>query len=99
MVTRTQVGTVKPNPRFQGHVSHISPLPKYPPIALSDANWRDAMYTARLECSQQFGVDCDESFSPVVKPATIHTVLSLALSRNWLIHQLDVKNAFHSYLL
>ncbi|GKE54980.1 ribonuclease H-like domain-containing protein [Tanacetum coccineum] len=38
--------------------------------------------------------DCDDTFSPVVKLATIHTVLSLALSRNWPIHQLDVKNAF-----
>ncbi|GJR95972.1 ribonuclease H-like domain-containing protein, partial [Tanacetum coccineum] len=29
------------------------------------------------------GIDVDETFSPVVKPATIHTVLSLALSRHW----------------
>jgi len=29
-----------------------------------------------------------------VKPATVHTVLSLTLSRNWLVHQLDVKNVF-----
>nr|GFA48041.1 hypothetical protein [Tanacetum cinerariifolium] len=29
-----------------------------------------------------------------VKPATIRTVLSLAVSRKWPIHQLDVKNAF-----
>ncbi|GKE66922.1 ribonuclease H-like domain-containing protein [Tanacetum coccineum] len=29
-----------------------------------------------------------------VTPATIRTVLSLAVSRKWLIHQLDVKNAF-----
>jgi hypothetical protein len=39
-------------------------------------------------------VDFDETFSPVVKPATVRTVLSLALSRSWPIHQLDVKNAF-----
>lgn len=44
--------------------------------------------------SQQVGVDCDETFGPVVKPATIHTVLSIALSKNWPIHQLDVKNVF-----
>nr|GEY48242.1 ribonuclease H-like domain-containing protein [Tanacetum cinerariifolium] len=43
--------------------------------------------------SQQFGVDCDDTFSPVVKPATVRTIFSLALSQNWLIHQLDVKNA------
>ncbi|GKE64716.1 ribonuclease H-like domain-containing protein, partial [Tanacetum coccineum] len=30
----------------------------------------------------------------VVKPTTIRTVLSLALTRNWPVHQLDVKNAF-----
>ena len=39
-------------------------------------------------------MDYDETFSPVVKPATVRTVLSLALSRSWHVHQLDVKNAF-----
>ena len=39
-------------------------------------------------------MDFDETFSPVVKPATVCTVLSLALSRQWPIHQLDVKNTF-----
>ncbi|GJR62356.1 ribonuclease H-like domain-containing protein [Tanacetum coccineum] len=40
------------------------------------------------------GVDVDETFSPVVKPGTIRTVLSLAASRHWPIHRLDIKNAF-----
>lgn len=35
---------------------------------------------------QEKGVDCDETFSPVVKPATIRTVLSLATARGWSIH-------------
>nr|GEY31532.1 ribonuclease H-like domain-containing protein [Tanacetum cinerariifolium] len=54
-------------------------------------------YKARLVAngsSQQLGVDFNETFSPVVKPATVRTVLRLAMSRKWLIHQLDVKNAF-----
>jgi hypothetical protein len=44
--------------------------------------------------TQRPGVDFTETFSPVVKPAMVRTVLSLALSRRWPIHQLDVKNKF-----
>ncbi|GJX95735.1 ribonuclease H-like domain-containing protein [Tanacetum coccineum] len=54
-------------------------------------------YKARLVAngsSQQQGIDCDETFSPVVKAATIRTVLSLAVSKQWPIHQLDVKMPF-----
>nr|GEV13428.1 ribonuclease H-like domain-containing protein [Tanacetum cinerariifolium] len=40
------------------------------------------------------GVDVDETLSLVVKPGTIRTVLSLATSQHWPVHQLDVKNAF-----
>lgn len=54
-------------------------------------------HKARLVCngrSQQVGVDFGNTFSPVVKLATIRTVLSLVMSRKWSIHELDVKNAF-----
>nr|GEY55389.1 ribonuclease H-like domain-containing protein [Tanacetum cinerariifolium] len=54
-------------------------------------------YKARIFAngsSQQLGVDFDETFSLVVKPATIRTVLSLALCHQWPIYQLNVKNAF-----
>ena len=49
--------------------------------------------------SQQHGVDYDETFSSVVKPPSIRTVLSIAASCSWPVRQLDVKNAFlHGHL-
>ncbi|GJW59700.1 ribonuclease H-like domain-containing protein [Tanacetum coccineum] len=107
-----------PNPPTRTHLMS-------PSVALSDPNWRDAMYDeynaliknstsvlvpkppnvnvvrsmwlfrhkyhadgslsrykARLVAngrSQQFGVDCDDTFSHVVKPATIRTVMRTGL--------------------
>jgi hypothetical protein len=44
--------------------------------------------------THHLSVDYNETFSPVVKPMIVHIILSLALSRDWPAHQLDVKNAF-----
>ncbi|GKB61987.1 ribonuclease H-like domain-containing protein [Tanacetum coccineum] len=61
-----------------------------------DPIWGCDSYKPRLVANgstQLKGVDVDETFS-LVKSGTIRIVLSLATSRHWLIHQLDVKNAF-----
>jgi hypothetical protein len=44
--------------------------------------------------TQREGVDYGETFNPMVKPATVRVVLSIAASQSWPIPQLDVKNAF-----
>jgi hypothetical protein len=54
-------------------------------------------YKARLVAKgfkQRYGYDYDETYGPVVKPATIRLVLSLAVSHGWTLRQLDVQNAF-----
>lgn len=43
---------------------------------------------------QKFRIDHSETFSPVIKMATIRAVIALAASRQWPIHQLDINNAF-----
>ena len=49
--------------------------------------------------SQQHDIDYGDTFSPVVKPATVRLVLSLAISRGWSLRQVDVSNAFlHGFL-
>ena len=59
-------------------------------------------YKARLVAKgfhQQYGVDFEETFSPVIKPPTVRIILSLAVQFDWPLRQLDVRNAFlHGHL-
>lgn len=62
-----------------------------------DSNGKLERYKARLVCYgqlQQVGIDGGDTFSPVMKLATIRTVLSIALSKSWSVNQLDVTNEF-----
>ena len=54
-------------------------------------------YKARLVAKgfkQRYGIDYEDTFSPVVKIDTVRLVLSLAVTRGWCLRQLDVQNAF-----
>lgn len=54
-------------------------------------------YKARLVAKgfkQRYDIDYEDTFSPVVKAATIRVVLSLAMSNGSSLHQLDVQNVF-----
>ncbi|XP_017696057.1 uncharacterized mitochondrial protein AtMg00820-like [Phoenix dactylifera] len=55
-------------------------------------------YKARLVAKgfhQQEGMDFSETFSLVIKPATIRLVLSLVVSLNWHILQIDIQRPFY----
>jgi hypothetical protein len=54
-------------------------------------------YKARLVAKgfkQRYEIDYEDTFSLVVKPATIRVILSLVVSQRWSLRQLDVQNAF-----
>jgi hypothetical protein len=54
-------------------------------------------YNARLVAkgySQQKGIDCEDTFTPVAKLNTIRVLIALATKYIWKIHQLDIKFAF-----
>jgi hypothetical protein len=44
--------------------------------------------------TQTYGIDYDETFSPVAKISSVRILISLAANLNWPLFQLDVKNAF-----
>jgi Reverse transcriptase (RNA-dependent DNA polymerase) len=54
-------------------------------------------YKAKLvaKCyTQTYGIDYQETFTPVAKINTVRFLFSIAVNQNWTLYQLDVRNVF-----
>jgi hypothetical protein len=54
-------------------------------------------YKARLVAkgfNQEYGIDYEETFAPVARLTSIHSILAVASVRHWDLFQMDVKNVF-----
>jgi hypothetical protein len=54
-------------------------------------------YKARLVAkgyAQTYGIDYEETYSPIAKMTTIRAIIVMAVAKGWSLHQMDVKNVF-----
>ena len=54
-------------------------------------------YKARLVSrgfTHEYGIDYDETFSPVARLSSVKTLIAISTARKWLLFHMDVKNVF-----
>jgi hypothetical protein len=62
-----------------------------------NANGSVSIYKARLVAkgyAQTYGIDYEKTYSPIAKMITIRTIIIMATTKGWSLHQMDVKNVF-----
>jgi hypothetical protein len=54
-------------------------------------------YKAKLVAkgyAQTYGIDYEETYSPVAKMTTVRAIIAMVVAKGWSLHQMDVKNVF-----
>jgi hypothetical protein len=62
-----------------------------------DADRSVSIYKVRLVAknyAQTYGIDYEETYSPIAKMMTIRVIIVMAVAKRWSLHEMDVKTAF-----
>ncbi|XP_052485231.1 uncharacterized mitochondrial protein AtMg00820-like [Gossypium raimondii] len=43
---------------------------------------------------KEYGIDYDETFSPVARLTSVHSLLAIFTAKCWKLHQMDAENSF-----
>jgi hypothetical protein len=44
--------------------------------------------------AQIYGINYEETYSPIAKMTSVKTIITMAKTKGWFLHQMDVKNVF-----
>jgi hypothetical protein len=44
--------------------------------------------------AQIYGIDYEDTYSPIAKMTTIRAIITMALAKEWSLHQMNVNNVF-----
>lgn len=61
--------------------------------------WEVQILTCMWRFGQQNGINCEDTFTLVVKPTIIRMILIVVLSKLWCLHQLDIKSGIFMVIL
>jgi len=62
-----------------------------------NANGSVSRYKAKLVAkgyAQTYGIDYEETYSPIAKITTVRAIIAMAIAKGWFLHQMDVNNVF-----
>ncbi len=62
-----------------------------------NANGSVSRYKAKLVAkgyAQTYGIDYEETYSPIAKMTTVRAIIAMAIAKGWFLHQMDVNNVF-----
>lgn len=91
-IIKNDVWDIVPRPKDKSVVSSKW-IFKIKHVADGSIEKHKARFVAR-GFSQKEGIDCEETFAPIARYTSVNSIITIAASKGWKIHQMDVKLLF-----